>query len=96
MSGPSDKSVTAEAAGRLAQDVIEFMGRHDEAERERIISEVMVRLDSKKKEPLDPQWAVQKWIELHAAFRFQLKMRKLVTRGTSAAHQNAGMHPDIG
>jgi hypothetical protein len=51
----------------------------------RIRRDIFTAIDSR--EPLDPQKAIQAWLELRSAYKFVSSLRKVKNQGVSASEQ---------
>lgn len=71
--------------GTLASRMLEFIDEHIEAKETAIRDQIFAVLDSKS--ALDPQKAVQAWIEVRALHAFPKELRKQVRDGIRAGEK---------
>jgi hypothetical protein len=71
-------------AARLRSETEEVLNRQEE----QVIASVMAKLTAG--ETLEPQYAVQQWLALHAIHRFRRALLKKEQRGLAASSQLRG------
>lgn len=87
MNGP-DRELARINDARRAELVDKEFGAELDDRREAVINAVTARLA--KGETLDPQFAVQKWIELHAIQSLKRSLRQKIRSGKGASERLEG------